>query len=179
MKNIGFDKDMIKMLKNQIGRNIDCIMYEGSSGNNTSFGDLAVKIEDVLVEISNHEDMDGWDEEYDSSHFACEVIDEYIPCVNHAELKTIEINEMIKNINIIYDEIQNDYYNFNYDMGLEIITENHKYLISRDYYYSEILTISIDKDLDDIYPVSKVIDDWKDDDSIINVIVNRKIKAVE
>jgi hypothetical protein len=179
MKYIGFDNKMIEILINQIGKKIYNITYEDSSGDNISFGNLVMKIDDKLIEISNNEDMNGWDKDYESAHFSCKYVDEYIPCVNNVDIKTIDINEIIKDINIIYDEINDEYYNFNYDMAVEIITNNHKYLISRGYYYSEIINISIDKEMDDIYPISRVIEDWKDEDPNRSVTVTRQIKNIK
>ncbi len=178
MKNVGFNEEMIKILENQINKKIECIIYEDSSGDNMCFGNLAIKIDGKLIEISNYEDMEGWDEEYESAHFACKYVDDYIPCVNNVETKIINIDEIIQEINIIYDEIDDEFHKFNYDMAIEILTEQHKYVISRGYYYSEIMTISVDKEMDEIYPVSQVIEDWQDEDSSVKIIVNRKNKKI-
>ena len=179
MKYVGFNDEMIKILDSQINKEFECIIYEDSSGDNMCFGNLVLKVDGKLIEISNYEDMDGWDEDYESAHFTCKYVDNYIPRVNNVGTKHIDINETIQGINVIYDEVDDEFYKFNYDMAIEIVTDHHKYVISRGYYYSEIITISVDKEMDEIYPVSQVIEDWQDDDTSIDVKVNRIKKNIK
>ena len=173
MKKVGFDKEMVNILSDIVGKNIEEIRYD--SDNQTGFGNIAITIENKIIEIYNIEDMNGFDEDYESSHFGCRYVDKFVPIVNNVEIKTLPINEKVKSISIITDQIDIDSqdYHIEYDMALEITTDNHKYVISRGYYYSEIITISIDKDINEIYPTSKVIEDWQDDETPIEVKVNR------
>lgn len=176
MKNIGFyDNNMIEILKSIIGKKFEYIEFTNKE-KMVSFGNVALNVDGQLIEISNHEDDKGWDEDYDSAHFECKIISEYEPTVTKSIVSKLNIQEIIKDVNIIYDEITNEYYNFNYDMALEIITENHKYLISRGWFYSEDISINIDTEFDSIYPVSKVEDDWNaDSDGDYITKVNRNI----
>lgn len=48
-------------------------------------------------------------------------------------------------------------------MAVVIETEKHKYMFSRGWFFSEVITISQDKSLDDVYPIQRVIEDWNDD----------------
>lgn len=178
MKTIGFNKNMLLMINELINNNLEYIIYEVSN-HNKSFGDLSLNFNNKLLKITNYEDMHGWDDEYDSSHFSCEFVDKYIPSVSNATTNKININDKVIDINIIYDEITNKYYHFNYDMALEIKTEKHTYIISRDYFYSELISINIDKNFDEIYPISKVIEDWNEDSNYVTEIKRNKINIKE
>lgn len=173
MKKVGFNDQMIDTLSSMIGKTLKEIKYD--EDNCTGFGNVALIVDEQILEISNREDMDGFDEEYESSHFACSYVEEFIPVVNNADIKTMTINEVVQDINIVNDliDIDSQDYHIDYDMAIEIVTDQHKYVISRGYYYSEIITISVDKEMDEIYPVSKVIEDWQDDDTPLEVKVNR------
>ncbi len=178
MKKVGFNNKMIDMLSNIIGKTLKEIKYDENDC--TGFGNIALVIDDKILEISNREDMEGFDDEYESSHFTCSYVEEFIPIVNKKDINTMSINELIKEVSIISDliDIDSQDYHIDYDMAIEIVTNQHKYVISRGYYYSEIITISVDKEMDEIYPISKVIEDWQDDEIHLEVKINRNKKNI-
>lgn len=180
MKAIGFNSDMQNILKTIIGKNNISIEYVGNDINQ-AFGNLVINTNEKIIEISNIEDMNGFDEEYDSSHFSCKFVDNYIPILKNKNLNKNYIKDTITDINIIYDIIDIDEYNLHikYDMGLEIVTEEHKYLISRGYFYSEIIDINIDSNLDDVYSIKKVVEDYQNEDNSLLISVKRLKKKIK
>ena len=62
-------------------------------------------------------------------------------------------------------------------MAVIIETENHKYIFSRGWFFSETIDISVDEEFDNIYPISKVVEDWADEgENKVNVV--RTIKKL-
>ena len=51
-------------------------------------------------------------------------------------------------------------YEITFDMALVITTSAHKYIISRGWQFDEILDGHVDRELNDIYPVEKVVEEW-------------------
>ena len=181
MKKVGFNSQMLDELSSMIGKTLKEIKYDATADSIAGFGNIALLVDNQILEISNREDMEGFDEDYESSHFTCRYVDKFIPVVNKIDVKIMPINEVVKDINIINDliDVDSQDYHIDYDMAIEIVTDQHKYVISRGYYYSEIITISVDKEMDEIYPMSQVIEDWQDDDTPLEVKVNRINKNIK
>jgi len=79
--------------------------------------------------------------------------------------KTVPINEKITGVSIVSDTVivNDDEYTITFDMAVIIKTEKHQYSFSRNWFFSETINLSVDKGLDDVYPISRVIADWNDD----------------
>lgn len=80
-------------------------------------------------------------------------------------VKRKAINEKITGVSIVSDTIivNDDEYAITFDMAVIIKTEKHQYFFSRNWFFSETIILSVDKGLDDVYPISRVIADWNDD----------------
>lgn len=178
MKQVGFNEEMLEILSSMKGKVFKNILYEGDDF--TSFGNVAIKVDDKILEITNREDMNGFDEDYESSHFSCKYVDEFISVVNNAVIKEKEVNEVIEAINIVTDKINIDEedYHIEYDMAVEIITQNHKYTIARNYFYSEVITLHIDEDMDEIYSIEKVERDWQNEEETLHIEIERNVKNI-
>ena len=62
-------------------------------------------------------------------------------------------------------------------MALIVKTDTHKYIFSREWYFSENIIISCDKEFNDIYPISMVEESWSDDGEN-KVTINRTMKEL-
>lgn len=78
---------------------------------------------------------------------------------------SIPVNEIIRDIVITTDEITvNDgEYAISIDMAITIVTDEHSYTFSRGWYFSEMISYSVDTDIDTVYSVNQVTDDWSND----------------
>ncbi|MBQ7340406.1 MAG: hypothetical protein IJW43_06100 [Clostridia bacterium] len=125
-------------------------------------GIIHIFTENLSLIISNEEKKIPW---FDSQSLSSEEQICVFQCVNGDKKQRQDImvvNEKIKKIEIITDyiKIPTKKYEIALDMALIIKTDMHEYMISRGWYFEECLTISKDKDLEDVYSIKQVQEEW-------------------
>lgn len=135
------------------------------------YGNMLMQVEDNFYEISNF-----CKEEYSS--FDIKELDLYTDFkpVDEGDIDVYAIRENILNINVIRDIIDVDNTDhLEFDMCIEITTDKHKYLLSRDYLYDEAINIDIDKDFNNIFTIVDQENNFNDDKNKYDVKVERVI----
>lgn len=166
MINAKLSSNMLSTLKSLIGNHL--ISCDGAFNNNVAYGNIQINTDLGSVEINNAvTTLPYFDEQEDISIFTCtasQINKNFKPFCDEP-YTTIPINEKIIGISIINDSIfvEQEHYAINFDMAIIIQTIGHSYVISRDWFFSETITLSIDEDFDDVYPISRVISDWNND----------------
>jgi hypothetical protein len=64
-----------------------------------------------------------------------------------------------------------------FDMGIIIETNKHKYCISKEIWFDEFIYINVDKEFEEIYPISKDKEEWSSDEND-SVKINRFIEEI-
>ena len=176
-----FSKEMIKILKDMIGH-IFCSYVCGNTIAGEAYGNLQINLDTFAVEVLNElYVLPFFNLTEDISHFSCKKksLDELFKpyCIEPTE--THFVSEKILSVSIIEDEISvnNGEYKINFDMALIVKTDTHKYIFSREWYFSENIIISCDKEFNDIYPISMVEESWSDDGEN-KVTINRTMKEL-
>ncbi|MBQ8375272.1 MAG: hypothetical protein IJX98_06865 [Clostridia bacterium] len=159
----GFTTEMKNILKKLKGAEFIC--YSASkfhAGETVHDGVIYIHANNVSIKVSNEEMQ--------------------IPWFNHKELNTIEdifvfhceetfekarknvvfVQEKIEEMELIADcvKIPKEEYEITLDMALIIITKAHRYVLSRGWYFGESLSIDVDKNYDEIYPIKQVVEEW-------------------
>ena len=149
-----FTSEMIDCLRKLIGESF--VSYDGAIMNQTAYGNLQLNTEHFSVELRN-----------EVHPFSCifkragTIFEPFC----EEPWKTVPINEKITGVSIVSDTVivNDDEYAITFDMAVIIKTEKHQYSFSRNWFFSETINLSVDKGLDDVYPISRVIADWNDD----------------
>lgn len=144
------------------------VSYECAENFGTTYGNARINTQHFSIEFLNEvREMLLFGEAEEISMFSCAVKSKEEPFQPYCEepYETFVVNEKIGKISIINDQISvNDgEYDISFDMAVVIETEKHRYMFSRGWFFSEVITISQDKSLDDVYPIQRVIEDWNDD----------------
>ena len=175
-----FTNQMIDIIKSMIG-NTFCSYECGEKRSGEVYGNCRINLEGFAVEILNEvKEMPFFDSTEDVSSFSCKksLNEEFKPYCIEPVQKYI-VNEKVLSVSIVEDfvSVNDGEYDIAFDMALIVETDKHKHIFSRDWYFGETISISKDKNFDDIYPVKKVIDDWEyDGDNKVNV--KRTIKKL-
>jgi len=131
------------------------------AGETVHDGKIYLRVGDGTIKISNEEKEIPWFKNKDTSDweeifsFSCtETIEE-------GEQK-ISLKETIEKVKIITDyiKIPQKNYEIALDMAVIIVTEAHRYIISRGWHFEESLDINVDKNFDEIYPVAQILEEW-------------------
>lgn len=161
-----FTSEMIDCLRKLIGESF--VSYDGAIMNQTAYGNLQLNTEHFSVELRNEvHPFSLFSEVEDVSCFSCifkragTIFEPFC----EEPWKTVPINEKITGVSIVSDTVivNDDEYAITFDMAVIIKTEKHQYSFSRNWFFSETINLSVDKGLDDVYPISRVIADWNDD----------------
>ena len=74
----------------------------------------------------------------------------------------ISVREKIEGIEIITDkvEIPEKAYKITLDMAVIFYVGSHRYMISRGFYFTEYLELSLDQNYDAIYSLKQALEDW-------------------
>lgn len=176
-------------MKNQLKKLKDSIFIKYIIDNETkgasTYCKLGIDSTNIRLDILNEEISVDWftnNEDIckeDIAVFSCKIRKDeetFKPYIKESEVMSIDVNERIKNVQIVSDIINVDYdeYIIDYDIAIVIETEKHKYVFSRGWFFNEEIYINIDKNIDDIYSISEVKESWSNDREL-NVEVNRKI----
>ncbi len=172
-----FNSDILNAFKNLIDKKF--ISYEYGSGEeefNRAYGNIRLNFEDYNLDICNIEKtVNIFGEDDDISFFECSVSNQdFKPYIDEDITKTT-VNETITEISIVEDEIiiNKDENHIFFDQAIIIKTKNNIYMFSRDWQYSELITISNNDNYDTIYPIKKAKADWNNFGEY-DIIVNRR-----
>ena len=158
-----FTNEMKDILKKLIGTEFICYsssaMYEGETVND---GIVYIHASNLSIKISNAEKQIAWFQNNnvgtveDIFSFHCE------EAFEKTNQEVVFVREKIEKIELITDflKIPEKNYEIALDMALIIVTEAHRYVISRGWHFGEYLDINVDKNYDDIYPVKQVVEEW-------------------
>lgn len=161
-------EEMTETIKNAKNQNL-CSYEYGKSIKNEAYGNLQINLNSFAIELINEEDkLPFYDTTEDISFFKCtkkQLDEKYVPYCPNEPIEKHGVDEKILATSVIEDciSINNGEYNITFDMAIIFETENHKYVFSRGWFFDETISISIDKEFDDIYPVSQVVEDWSDE----------------
>ena len=176
-----FTDEMIEIIRSMIGRCF-CTYECGNMVSNEAYGNLQINLDDFAIEFLNEiKELPFFDSTEDISFFTCEkksLSKKFKPYCEEPTTRHL-INENILSVYIVEDciSINGGEYDINFDMAVIIETENHKYIFSRGWFFSETIDISVDEEFDDIYSISKVVEDWADEgENKVNVV--RTIKKL-
>ena len=168
----------IEILKSLIGKKIININYTYPV-----YGNIKIDFDLYSVVISNlmHEGSLAGDDD-DITYFTLEKIskeDKFEFFLNDVKTDSIEVNETIKSIEIVNDLINyNDEYEIYYDVAIVFITDKHKYIISRDWFYMETMQINVDKDIDDILDKNTIIEQYRGESTEVKVEIERTSREI-
>ncbi|MBQ8248744.1 MAG: hypothetical protein IJY93_02520 [Clostridia bacterium] len=162
-----FSTEMLKIIKSMVGR-VFCSYERGNTVSNEAYGNLQINSDNFAIEILNEvKELPFYDSTEDISCFTCKkkaLSEHFKPYCEEPSEKHL-INEKILAVSIIEDSISinNGEYDVAFDMAIIVETNEHKYTFSRGWFFSETIDISVDKDFDNIYPISRVVEDWSDE----------------
>ncbi len=180
MNKAKFTNEMIEIIKTIKGKTF--CSYDCAKFLDEAYGNIRINLNDFSIEFLNEtKETHFWDSFEDISCFSCKKVDinsTFKPYCDE-DFQNYSINEKIQQIQIISDtiSINNKEYEISFDMAVIINTEKHNYIFSRGWFFGEVISINVDKNYDEIYPVKQVIDDW-DDDGKNNVAVSRCVKVL-
>ena len=162
-----FSNEMLEYIKKMVGHTL-CSYEYGKMVQNEAYGNLQINLDSFAIEILNEvKELPFFDSTEDISYFTCEKKSLSEPFKPYCEepCKKHLIDEKVLSVYIVEDSISiNDgEYDITFDMAIIIETCNHKYIFSRDWFFSETISISLDEEFDNIYPISNVIEDWSDE----------------
>lgn len=151
-------KDLLKKLKGKtfVGYSATEI-YQGET---VYDGIIYVQTDSVFIKISNKEIEIPWFGEGNKTEhifsFHCEEVEEIFG------IRESVVKENIEKIELVNDTIKipTQNYEITLDMAVIISTKTHKYIISRGWMFGEYLDVNVDKNLDAIYSVAQVVEEW-------------------
>lgn len=177
-----FTKEMIKNLSNMKGKTFISFECDEGHGFPRAYGNFRINLDDYSIDISNEiKGLPFFDAEEEIAVFSCEKVDSkkpYEPGVI-GEIRTVYIEETIKSIEIITDEINvnNGEYEIIFDTAIIINTEYQTIMFSKDVWFSEVINITNNDDYDSVYPIDSVIEHWNNDGDY-EVVVKRSRKSI-
>lgn len=183
-----FSNEMIKYLEKLKNANFEKYIIDNETNGTSTYCKLGINTNNICLDILNEETTVNWFEsdshinKEDISIFSCRIRknnEDFEPYLVGVEAISVNINEKITAVKIASDKINvnNGEYCIDYDMAVIIETQQHKYVFSRAWYFSEDIYINIDKDFNDIYSIEDVKNSWNNDgDFCVEVI--RTIKSI-
>lgn len=162
-----FSSEMLKNIKDMVGK----VFFSYECGNmvlDEVYGNIQINLDNFSIEILNEtNEMPFYDLMEDISYFTCKkksLNKSFRPYCGEKSEKHM-INDTIMAVYIVDDNISinNGEYDIDFDMAIIIETSKHKYTFSRGWFFSETINISVDKEFDEVYPISKVVEDWSDE----------------
>lgn len=172
--------NMIKILqdiKNKKLKNIECAFEEKW---NRAYGYVRLNVDSTSIDISNvQEGISLFGEVDDVSVLKCfnntgKTIKEAFNLIDTYNPVTLDINELINDVEIISEKINIDNKTMEFDMCIVIKTTSHTYLLSRENWFDEFIYINVDKAFDEVYPINKDKEIWDSD----NVTLERTTKQI-
>ncbi len=169
------EKDILMKLIGKTFTSYECEDYGETS---CIYGNLRIYAEDYSVEIINEEDsFDFFDTKEDVTHFKIKTVNPNVKFKPEVikETKIFPVNNIIKSIEIIKDEINVNHgeYEITFDMAIIFKFENSILMFSKDLWFLKDITISKNDNLDLIIPINEVIESFSNEGEY-DVVVKRK-----
>ncbi len=180
-----FDNMMIQMLQGIVGKQFlsfeSDTFVEGQSycTARLNFDNVSILLKNEEEEITIFEDDVVPYEE--AAKFSCSISNPNQPFISGLDgvaVKKHVVDELVMNVAIVSDTIQCIEHGVNIviDMALIIRTENHTYIFSKSHvWFDEVISINIDKDMDDICPLLSDLNLWNNDGAW-NVTIERVVR---
>ncbi len=179
--NFKISDDIIKILQDSIGKVFTSFEYgAGEAKFSRAYGNVRLNFTGVSLDVSNIEEtVNVFGETDDISSFKCVVSKhKFVPYIEEDTVKT-DVNEIVTGIEIVEDTI-----NINggeqiiiFDQAIIVKTEKSIYMFSRDWQYSELITVSNTEDYDSVYSLNKVKSDWNNFGEYRVTVKRNKIKV--
>ncbi len=131
-----------------------------------TYGNFRINLEDYAIEFSNENKLvDFFDTNEEVAGFECGKVDLKSEYSFAVPVDTVPIEEKVRSIEIITDEIEVDEHDYKivFDNAIIFHLEYQTLMFSRSIWFSELIHISDNDDYDSIYPIEKVIEDWNSD----------------
>lgn len=162
MKQI-FNIDNVQILKEIINKRINSIIYT-----KPTIGNVGLEFDDNIVEISNYikeaKFINNYEEISQLSIKKYKNKNQFNFLLKTAPKCKLNINEKIEKIKVVNDLIHyHDKIDISYDVGIIIETTEHKYIIARDWAYSDSISVEKDEEFDIIVPKMGVLDTYRQD----------------
>lgn len=167
MNNATFSEDMIEVLAEMKGKTFksyECVKM----GTSMTYGKCRLNLGTFSIDLYNYvHPMPFFDKTEDIPYFSCEQMEkdsEYVSCEKNSIPHVYMIDEKIQSVEIVNDEINvNDgEYEITIDQALIIRTRDNVYSFYKDWMYSEVINIAVDRNKETVYEVEKVKYDWSD-----------------
>lgn len=183
MNSICIDNNMINILSKLKGNKFISYECDLEENWNRTYGFLRINTDNKAIDISVQQKESSLFGEMED--VACiEVFDntnktikESFDLIDNYSSKIIEVNETINKVYKISETVVINNETMNFDMGIVIETDNHKYCFSRENWFNEFIYINVDKDFEEIYPVSKDIEEWSLEEND-EIKINRFIEEI-
>ena len=167
MNNATFSEDMLEVLAEMKGKTFKS--YEcGKMGTSMTYGKCRLNLGTFSIDLYNYiHPMPFFGKIEDIPYFSCERMEkdsEYVACEQDYIPHVYMIDEKIQSVEIVNDEINvNDgEYEITIDQALIIRTRDNVYSFYKDWMYSEVINIAVDRNHETVYDVEKVEYDWSD-----------------
>ena len=183
MNSICIDNNMINILSKLKGNKFISYECDLEENWNRTYGFLRINTNNKAIDISiqkkesslfgEMEDV-AYIEVFDNTN---KTIKESFDLIDNYSSKIIEVNETINKVYKISETVVINNEAMNFDMGIVIETNNHQYCFSRENWFNEFIYINVDKDFEEIYPVSKDIEEWSSEKND-KIKINRFIEEI-
>lgn len=167
MVNATFTDEMKELLASMVGKRF--VSYECSKDSfSRAFGNMRINFNGRSIELTNEEQtFPLFDGEEDMTCFACKVVDSKRPFEPDvvAETTVTDVNKSITSIEVVTDtiEVNNGEYSIVYDMALIFHMGESVLMVSRDTWFSELITIKENDDYNQAFSVDDQKESWSND----------------
>ncbi len=183
MIEVKFDNNMVKTLFQMIGEQFESYKC-GADPTQLSrcYGNILFTLKDSSVELTNYQRaFPFFDTVEDIACFSCSIKgkhEKFIPYCDEGIVEKI-VNEKIKCVKIVNDTIrvENENYEISIDIALILECENNTYMFTKDIWFSEVIEINKNKDIDTTFPINTQVEHWNNDGEY-KVTVERTIREI-
>lgn len=169
MVNIQLTKDMEKVLYSLIGHKLSYFEYGEDPIKNKAFGNLRIQFNGFCVDVTNELiPVKLLGEDQDMSVFKVKKTETTVPFVPDVVTRIIKqpINKVVSNIDVIsYKILINEGEEIiNTDVALLFNMDGKTIMLSRDLWWSEVITISCLEEYEKIFSRQNLIESFSNDD---------------
>lgn len=175
MVNATFTDEMKKTLSNMTGRQFVSYECEKDDVFSRTFGNMRINTDTFSIELTNKEHtLPFFDGTEDITCFACEEVEPenaFEPAVA-TETCITNVGKVITGLELINDTItvNNGEYEISFDAAIIIHMGSDVIMLSRDTWFSEIITITDNDDFDRIFSIEDVKETWSNEgDNMVTV----------
>ena len=167
MNNATFSEEMLDVLAEMKGKTFksyECVKM----GTSMTYGKCRLNLGTFSIDLYNYiHTMPFFGAMEDIPFFSCERVDKnskYEACEKNSIPHVYMIDEKIQSVEVVNDEIKVNHgeYEISIDQALIIKTKHNVYSFYKDWMYSEVINIAVDRKCEKVYEVEKVHDEWSD-----------------